>query len=414
MNVLQTKLTLKYFPPRKSILVRGPHGIGKSEVICQCASELSKETGEIYQVVDIRLSQREAGDILGLPRAVDSYDVRRVAFKDGKKVKAMETVKNVMIHDLPNWFPRDPKSKGFLFMDELDRAQREVQQCSFEMVLDYRLNMHDLPIDWRVIAAINGNSDVYNVLQMDPALLDRFFVIDFKPTVPEWLSWAQRRELPSQVYKRIDDAKWLEEAGSRTIHDAIVKYISKVPNDLELSESAKPEPGKVSPSRRSWVMFSEAVQYMTACGFKVLEDHNYLTLLARGYVGSAVSATFVDYVKKDYKLFSAKEILDNFDKDMSKTFEAMEPNEVAFYSTQIVEYIVNNKVKLSKKQQENLFKYYKLIPQEQGAAFWRCFVGDENDTKKTKEEKEFQRSETVRWYNSNPEIKEMTQKFYRK
>jgi len=374
MNISQTKFTLKYFPPRQSILIRGRHGLGKSEVVKQSAQELSVETGKSFGFIDIRLSQREAGDIIGLPRSVDTFKVTKNVFKDGKYIDQVETINNVMVHDLPVWFPRDPDSCGILFLDELDRAPREVQQAGFEIVLDYRLNLNRLPAGWRVVAAINGDPDgqgSYQVLEMDPALQDRFFVIDFKPTVPEWLDYAK----------------------SIGVHDAIVKYITKIPNDLDTPE--KIEPGVVYPSRRSWVMFSEAIKYQASKNYDPLKKLDYLILLARGYLGTTIALNFVEYIRTDYKIFSPEEILNNFNKDMEKTFSNMEVNEVAFYSKILVEYLIDGDKKMNKKQSDNLAKFYLCISKEAASGFWSLFTLK-------------YRQEASRWYKEHPKIMEYT------
>lgn len=378
MNVTQTKFTLKYQPPRKSVLIIGRHGIGKSQVVAQSAAERSTELKKPFGFLDIRLSQREVGDIIGMPRAVETFDVTRYSYVDGKSVKVGETIKNVTINDLPTWFPTDPESYGYIFIDELDRASRDVQQAAFELVLDYRLNFHELPQGWRVVSAINADQDVYSVIQIDPALMDRFLVIWFKPTVPEWLTHAQ----------------------SIGVHDAIVKYITKFSNDLDSPD--KMEPMKRYPSRRSWVALSDWMKHLADNGYDALKDLDYLTLLASGEVGQTTAINFIEFIRKDYRVFSAEDILNKYSKEMDEIFTKAIVTEVTFYNKEIVAYIVGNFTKegkavkqLSKKQSENLLKYYKAIPKEAASGFWGQF---------TKEAREV----ATAWFQSNPEVQQYT------
>lgn len=370
MDIKTTKRTLIGLPPKKSVLLKGRHGLGKSQVVAQTAAESSQRLGKPFRFIDIRLSQREVGDLIGMPRGLDSFQITRTVFQDGKPAQIEETMNHVTVHDLPFWFPTDPDSCGFLFLDELDRATREVQQAAFELVLDYRMNFHELPIGWRVISAINEDQDVYSVLGMDPALQDRFLEIKFNPTVPEWLEYAK----------------------STGVHDAIVKYVTKFTKDLDTPENM--EPGKRYPSRRSWVNLSETIRHMTDNGDDVLRDADYLTLLSKGYVGETVAVNFVDYVLKDYRVFSAKEILNNFPK-LKEDFEKMIVTDLAFYNNEIVEYISKEKVKLNKKQSENLLKYYQTIPKEAAAGFWGEF------SKQCREE-------ATKWFATYPEVKKYT------
>lgn len=56
MNVEQTKHTLMWMPPRKSVLIESDHGIGKSEVVAQTAAEMSRILKKPFGYIDFRLS----------------------------------------------------------------------------------------------------------------------------------------------------------------------------------------------------------------------------------------------------------------------------------------------------------------------------------------------------------------------
>jgi MoxR-like ATPase len=368
MNVTLTKRTLKGLPARKSVLLRGRHGLGKSEVVRQTAQEMSQLLGKPFHFVDIRLSQREPGDIIGMPRSIDSYTVTRTVFENGKTSTQPEVLTNVMTHDLPVWFPRDPESCGYLFLDEIDRAPREVQQAGFEVVLDYRLNLHDLPEGWRVIAAANADMDIYSVLSMDPALLDRFLVIDFRPTVEEWLTYAR----------------------ATGVHKAIVKYVSKVTRDLDTPEQI--EPGKVYQSRRAWVLLSEVLQNMAEMGDDPLKDLDYLTLLSGGYLGQSTGVAFTEYVRSDYKVYSPQDILNKWSKEMKEDFTAMLVNEVTFYTKELVRYIKDELPgNLNPQQSGNLKKFFFALDKEAASGFWVHFCTEARD-------------KAVEWYHHDKEL----------
>ena len=219
MNVTQTKRTLMGLPPRKSILLESNHGLGKSEIVRQVAEEMSKKTGKPYGLIDFRLAQCEVADVIGMMRHVDTGEIIHTIYVNGVKTEEKRKIVNTTVHDFAEWFPQDPDSCGFLFLDELFRAPRDLQNAVMELALDYRYHFKELPIGWRVIAASNDNMDVYNGAFPDPALYDRFLKIKFKPSVPEWLEYAE----------------------SINVHNAIIKYISKVTSDL-MPENI--EPGK--------------------------------------------------------------------------------------------------------------------------------------------------------------------------
>jgi hypothetical protein len=284
---------------------------------------------------------------------MDKFTITHVVFKAGVKATEEVVAENVTIYDIPHWFPTDPDSSGFLFLDELNRATREVQQTAFELALDYRLNFRELPIGWRVISAINDNMDAYSVQSMDPALYDRFLKIKFRPTVPEWMNYA-------------------EEIG---VHRAILQYVNKFSGDLDPPEKGI-ESGVVYPSRRSWVSLSDCIKYMKDNGDDLLKDLDYLLLLSKGYVGDTIAVQFTEFIRQNYKVYNAKDILDHLNDEMVESFKAMLVTEVTFYNKEIVNYISKEKVKLTKKQSENLFKYVKLIPKEAASGFWSQFTTD--------------------------------------
>ena len=88
---------------RKPVLVRGRHGVGKSQVVYQFASNAG------LPVVERRASQMTEGDLLGLPST------------DG----------NVTSWNPPEWFKTACETPVVLFLDEVDRATPEVRQGIF-------------------------------------------------------------------------------------------------------------------------------------------------------------------------------------------------------------------------------------------------------------------------------------------
>lgn len=368
MDIKQTKRTLMGLPPKHSILLEGKHGLGKSEVVAQTAAEMSVKLKKPFGFVDIRLGQYEVGDLIGIPRARESYTVHHSVY-DGGVLKSQEVVaENVTVHDLPLWFPRDKDSYGFMFFDELNRGSRDTQQWAMQIVLDYKSNFHEVPPNWRVIAACNDDQDMYSVLNLDPALYDRFTVVKFAPTVPEWLAHAEKME----------------------VHDAVIKYIRKFGTDLDVPE--KVESGKKYPSRRSWFKLSNTIKYMADNNDNLLDDLDYLILLASGNVGTSIAVNFSEFIKKDYKVYSAEEILNNFPK-LKGDFEKMIATDFTFYNKEVVNYMVKNNVKLTKKQGDNLFGFTKVMPKEAAAGLWSALRKDCRD-------------ESAKWYKSDPEITE--------
>ena len=161
MDIKTATNIIPSLPADIAILVRGPHGIGKSQIFRQIAKNLGFAAEDF---IDRRLSQMTEGDLLGLPELTDG--VTRFA--------------------PPDWFMSACKAPKVVLLDEFNRATPEVMQCGFQIVLDHELNGWKLHPETRVYAAINASAE-YTVNEMDPALLDRFWTIDLEPTVEDWI-----------------------------------------------------------------------------------------------------------------------------------------------------------------------------------------------------------------------------------
>ena len=146
---------------RKPVLLRGRHGVGKSEVVYQLAQALDKP------VVERRASQMTEGDLVGLPKT------------DG----------DVTSFCPPDWFQAACDNAVVLFFDEVDRAVTEVRQGLFELTDSRKLNGWFLHPETLIVAAVNGGEHgaQYQVGEMDPAELDRWTVFDVEPSTEDWL-----------------------------------------------------------------------------------------------------------------------------------------------------------------------------------------------------------------------------------
>ncbi|OGW81657.1 MAG: hypothetical protein A3G33_08360 [Omnitrophica bacterium RIFCSPLOWO2_12_FULL_44_17] len=233
-------------------LIWGQHGIGKSQIVQELAQELK------YECVDLRLGQMEVGDLIGLP--------------------SKENGRTVWLK--PSWFPTD-KSSGILFLDELNRARLDVLQAIFQLVLERRLHTHHLPDGWKIVCASNPSGSDYFVNELDPALLDRFIHIHFKPETNEWLGWGK------------DTGK---------IREDISNLIARYPHLL--GSQAGDLPLEVLPSPRSWEMLSRML-----IG---LEDRLWLQC-AMGLVGKEAAIAFIESLKKDQELpIKAEDVLSDY------------------------------------------------------------------------------------------------------
>tara|TARA_Y100000296_G_scaffold24521_1_gene28915 strand:+ start:875 stop:1936 length:1062 start_codon:yes stop_codon:yes gene_type:complete len=309
---------------KKPVLIRGRHGVGKSEVVYQFAESIG------FPVVERRASQMTEGDLVGLPKT------------DG----------NVTSFCPPDWFKTACEEPVILFLDEVDRATIEVRQGIFELTDSRKLNGHRLHPQTLIFAAINGgeHGQQYQVGEMDPAELDRWTVFDVEPSVEDWLAWANGR---------VDKMSW--------------DFINSNRAHLEHKEDF--EPNKVYPSRRSWERLSEC---LTAAS--LLEEASpALFNLSAAFVGFEAAVAFNDFVQNYDRQVSIKDILVDGELDKVKDFTINE-------HTALVEKMEANatfKEALPDEQVQNLAAYFLQLPSEVAMKLWTVMGQPDNNLTNT-------------------------------
>jgi len=350
MDIIQTKTIIKSFPKR-SIMLHAKHGVGKSSVVKESADELG------IQCVDVRLSQCEVGDIKGLPYTKTDDDGN----------KSVHFAK-------PEWYPKDPNSSGILFFDELNRASKEVLQAVFEICLDRRLDGLDLPDKWIIVSAVNSD-DEYDVVDLDPALQDRFFHIDFEPSAKDWLSWA----------------------GKNGVHQAITQFVARNENLLD-PPVGNLESGRVYPSRRSWVAFNEFISNLDL----IEKNDEMLVLCAKGWLGREVAIMFQKYVSSEFSILEAKDVIDDFEKNKDDIEASCSDIEIiSSLARSVIEECNKRKAnRFGDSQKENVYNFFMMLPNDVASDTW---VGLLNGSKTKKL--------AISW-QAKPEIAERLSEIY--
>jgi len=145
---------------RRPVLLEGSTGIGKSELVAQVAEKLG------VQCTVLDLSLLEPPDLVGLP-----------VIEEGRTRYA-----------LPRFLPRD--GAGILMLEELNRAERYIQQPALQLLTARALHEYVLPPGWACFAAINPETGDYQVTPLDAALRARFLQVPVRADRAAWLAWA--------------------------------------------------------------------------------------------------------------------------------------------------------------------------------------------------------------------------------
>ncbi len=155
------------------VMLWGPPGVGKSQLIAQVAENHS------VPIVDIRLSQMEPSDLRGIPFRVED----RVEWA------------------IPAMLPDTGRQgeEGILFLDEITSAPPSVSAAAYQLILDRRLGAYVVPEGWAIFAAGNRQGDRGVTYSMPAPLANRFSHFDVDVNLDDWVAWAYRAGIDERL-----------------------------------------------------------------------------------------------------------------------------------------------------------------------------------------------------------------------
>ena len=315
-----------HLPANIAVLMRGPTGVGKSF--------LAKQVAEHHDLpfIDVRGSTMSEGDVGGYP------DI------EGMKESG------VMTFCMPSWFVRACNEPCVLMLDELNRSLPGVQQSFFQLVLDRELgndkngNPYRLHPETRVLAAVNFGSE-YDVNEMDPALLRRFWVCDIEPSVEDWTTWARDNDIDS----------------------LLIDFITNNPTHLRVDPSTV-EPGTVCPNPASWHRLNDCLVAMGMAPSEIAgkENPDGMYALSLGMVGLEAAIAFTKFVKEADRMLTVDDVMKG----------KVKKEDIASLANSTVQALIENIGFHCKdnnwtiKQSEKVGAFAKMLPGEQMVAVW--------------------------------------------
>ena len=301
---------LEETPATQNIMLMGKHGIGKSQIL----EKFYTEKG--CKVVSLFLGQMsDPGDLIGIPHKNEVTG--HTEFMP------------------PYWFPTDD-TPVVLFLDELNRARPEVLQTIMDLALNRKLAGRSLPTGSRIISAVN-NGEEYQLTDLDTALVSRFNIYEFVPSVQDWLLWANKNG----------------------IDDRIIDYISANPNGLDNQVSVEDLDNlEKTPDRRGWVRVSEIIN-----GKEVLKP-SHKSMIA-GIIGGTTANRFFEFLDKNH-IVTAKELLhENFEMNRLK-LESYNTPQFATINDALFVYLESDKYEGLDKalMAKNLASYFNFLEEK--------------------------------------------------
>ena len=325
MDIKTFQTLASQLPAEIAILMRGPTGVGKSQMARALADELE------LPFIDVRGSTMDESQVSGIP----DFETSKTA--------------GVATFCLPSFYVRACREPVVLLLDELNRSMPQVMQSFFQIVLDRELgnNVDGEPLrlhpGTRVVAAVNWGNE-YDVNDMDPALLRRFWVVDLEPTNSDWIDWAS-------------------EAG---VDPVMIDFVRQNPVHLRVDPSSV-EPGTVIPTPASWDRLNKSLTHMgmapsDLCGTRPQGFYP----LCSGFVGTEAAISFTEFVAQYEKQISAEDVLEG------KITQARAEECTASESLSVIEKLINHahENEWKKKEAENACAFVEALGGEQVVHFW--------------------------------------------
>ena len=236
----------------RPVMIWGPPGIGKSEIIDEIGKDLKRN------VIDLRLLLLEPTDLRGIPY--------------------FNSKENKMDWAPPVDLPDDPKATDILFLDEINAAPQSVQAAAYQLVLNRRIGTYKLPDGVSIVAAGNRESDRGVTYRMPSPLANRMLHIEMAVNFEDWQDWATKNE----------------------IHPDVVGYLTFAKNDLYDFDPRSSSRAFATP--RSWTFVSNMLETDKLQG-------SQLTDIITGSVGEGLAVKFVAHRDVAGKLPNPSDIL---------------------------------------------------------------------------------------------------------
>jgi len=244
---------------KQPVMIWGPPGVGKSEVVDQIRLSYPGKT----KLIDMRLSLYEPTDLRGYP------------------VPDMESKQ--MIWFPPSDLPTEQDAKEYdhivLLLDELNGAMPATLLSAYQLILNRKLGSYTLPDNVIVVAAGNRESDKGVTYRMPKPLANRFVHYEVAANYDDWFDWAV----------------------NNNIHPDVIGYITVNKQSLYTFDPKSAERSFATP--RSWTFVSN-----------LLHDSDYLssdeiTDMVAGTIGDGLAVQFKAHRAISTKLPNPSHIL---------------------------------------------------------------------------------------------------------
>ena len=250
------------------LLLSGPPGIGKSDILEQVAKEMLM--GLNPQYLGTMLVEQ-----FGMPLPTMEKDAKFQKWSDPD----FYSKENLRIKPLMESYRKDGKRTGemdsererptILFMDDIHLATKAIQTYFFQLLTYRSIHNKKMPDDFVMIAAGNRSMDRAGAQPIMAPIVNRFYIIDIIAKADDWI---ENFAIPNKV------------------RQDVLSFIELYPDNLQ----SEPLESKPWASPRSWTYLAQELTQMEKNGPLDIRD---ISTIANGHIGIDYSIKFIEYVE---------------------------------------------------------------------------------------------------------------------
>ena len=244
---------------QRPVLLMGPPGIGKTQIMEQIAKELK------IGLVAYTITHHTRQSAVGLPFIQEKT-------YGGKQYSVTEYTMSEIIASVYEKMEQTGMEEGILFLDEINCVSETLAPAMLQFLQNKTFGAHRLPEGWIIVAA--GNPPEYNksVREFDVVTLDRLKKIDVEADFPVWKEYAYLQN----------------------IHPAVISYLEIRRENFYRVENTVD--GKLFVTARGWEDLSRVIQVYEELGKTVDREVVYQYIQHRN-----AAKDFANYLELYYK-----------------------------------------------------------------------------------------------------------------
>lgn len=176
---------------QRPVLLMGPPGIGKTQIMEQIASECG------IGLVSYTITHHTRQSAVGLPM------IKTEEF-DGKEYSVTEYTMSEIISGVYKAVKEQGHREGILFIDEINCVSETLIPTMLQFLQCKTFGNQKVPEGWIIVAAGNPPEFNHSVREFDMVTYDRLRVINIDADLEVWREYAREREIHNAILSYLD------------------------------------------------------------------------------------------------------------------------------------------------------------------------------------------------------------------